>query len=90
MTINEQVNQREYAIIVKNYDDLNSIYADLENHGTGANQCCPSRAVKCSSRKPLSRVTDYNLSSEEAELLRQDPRVEYVGLSFKEKNIKVK
>ena len=90
MTINEQVNQREYAVIVKNYDDLNSIYADLENHGTGVNQCCPSRAVKCSSRKPLSRVTDYNLSSEEAELLRKDPRVEYVGLSFKEKNIKVK
>jgi len=53
MTTNEQIGQREYAVIAKDYNDLNLIYSDLENHGCGDNNCCPERIVSCSVRKPL-------------------------------------
>lgn len=81
---------REYAVIIKNFEDLDSLYHDLEHHGCGSSECCPDRCVGCSLRKPSSRVTYYQLTDDEAEALKQDPRIESVELSIKEQDIAIK
>lgn len=78
---------KKYAVIVKNIDQLESLYSDMEHSGAGNSNCCPERQSICSCRKPSSRVTYYQLTEQEAELLKQDPRVESVELSIEEQNI---
>jgi hypothetical protein len=82
-------NLKEYAVIVKNIKDLDSLYNDMENSGYGTYEHCPHRSVNCSCRKPSSRVTYYHITQDEAEHLKNDPRIETVVLSMQEQDISV-
>lgn len=63
----------EYIVTVRNYEDLDSLYSDMEQ--SNALPFVPTRPVECANRRNLSRNTHYILSNEEAEELRKDHRV---------------
>lgn len=65
--------QREYIVTLKSKEDLDCFYDDIET--PGGNLYIPDRAVSCCKRRPSSRNTHYMLTDEEAEQVRQDPRV---------------
>lgn len=69
---------KEYVITLKNYDDLNEFYEDMET--PGGNLFIPARVVEVFKRRESSRNTHYLLSESEAEQIRQDPRVLSVEL----------
>jgi len=64
---------RDYIVTLLSADDLAGFYADMEN--SGGNSYIPQRAVPVVDRRPISRNTEYNLSSDEASALLGDPRV---------------
>lgn len=72
------MNLDTYTIILHKFDDLDCFYNDMETEG--GNLYIPNRLVTVSKRKPTSRVTYYNLTSEEAQQVSLDPRVESVEL----------
>lgn len=74
--------EREYIVTAKTKEDLESLYNDLET--LGGCDCIPSREVECIHRRPISRNTHYKLTAEEAELVKNDPRVLDVQLTMKE------
>lgn len=65
--------EEEYIITLKNKEDLDQFYDDLETHG--GTECVPDRCVECAIRRPISRNTHYILTAEEVEILKNDPRV---------------
>lgn len=73
---------KEYVVTLHNYEDLQSFYDDMET--PGGNLYIPDRAVSVSARRPLSRNTHYLLTDEEADAIRNDPRVLAVELSLDE------
>ena len=73
---------KEYVVTLKNKDDLESFYEDMET--PGGDLYIPDRAVNISIRRPISRSTHYMLTNEEAEQLKQDPRVAFVSLTPKD------
>ena len=81
-----ETNLREYVVTLHNFDDLESFYTDMETEG--GDLYIPSRAVDCYIRRPISRNTHYMLSNQEAEQLRQDPRVLAVELTLEERGLK--
>ena len=81
---------KEYIITLKNKDDLAEFYKDMETLRSTAYNCMPERAVDCQLRRPLSRNTHYLLTAEEAETLRQDPRIVAVSLLPKELGLTVR
>ena len=70
---------REYIISARTFEDNESLYQDLEN--VGGPPTIPNRAVECVNRRPRSRNTHYMITDQEAELLRQDPRILFVTLT---------
>jgi hypothetical protein len=78
---------KEYIITAQDYKDLESIYADLENASDVSN--IPNRPVECALRRTISRNTHYYLTAEEAESLKNDPRILSVDLTPEEKGLKV-
>lgn len=64
---------KEYIVTLKNYEDLNNFYDDMET--LGGSITIPNRKVECSCRRTISRNTHYMLSDEEAEQVRNDSRV---------------
>ena len=78
----------EYVITLKNYEDLDAFYNDMET--VGGDLYIPNRAVDLADKRPISRNTHYFLTQFEAEQIKQDPRVEAVGLTYTEKGIEVK
>lgn len=69
----------QYIVTVHNFEDVESLYADLETHGVcGPADAIPSRACECANRRPSSRSTTYLLTAQEAYKLKQDPRVRTV------------
>ncbi|NBS79963.1 hypothetical protein EBS57_09255, partial [bacterium] len=64
---------KEYVITLKNFDDLDQFYDDMET--PGGNLYVPDRSVDIVNRRPISRNTHYMLSDEEAAQIRNDPRV---------------
>jgi hypothetical protein len=79
---------KEYIVTLRKGVDIASFYQDMES--LNKDQTVPERAVECANRRPLSRNTHYLLTDDEAEKLRQDPRVlavelppEDLGLSIK-------
>ena len=64
---------REYVVTLHDYNQLEEFYDDMET--PGGNLYIPDRAVELSLRRPNSRNTHYWLSDQEAEEIRQDPRV---------------
>lgn len=63
----------EYLVTLKNFEDLGGFYNDMET--SGGDLYIPDREVDVSLRRPISRSTHYMLTAEEAELVRNDPRV---------------
>ena len=78
----------EYVITLKNYEDLDAFYNDMET--VEGDLYIPNRAVDLADKRPISRNTHYFLTQFEAEQIKQDPRVEAVDLTYTEKGIEVK
>ena len=70
---------REYIVTLKDYKDLDDFYNDMES--PGGNLYIPHRAVDVYNRRPISRNTHYLLTDQEADQIRNDPRVEAVTLN---------
>lgn len=64
---------KEYVVTLKNFDDLDNFYDDMETSGGSCH--IPDREVCCYNRRPISRNTGYLLSNEEVDNLRNDSRV---------------
>lgn len=69
---------KEYVVTLKNFEDLDLFYEDMET--PGGSITIPDRMVDCAVRRNISRNTHYLLTEEEAQLLRDDPRVLAVEL----------
>lgn len=75
----EDTSQREYVISLKDINDAESFYKDMET--SGGDLYIPNRLVKCVNRRPTSRNTHYLLTYAEAAQLINDPRVLAVELN---------
>jgi hypothetical protein len=80
MSLSEYVQTKEYIVTVYNYNDLPSIYLDLETKEKAPPTTDILRAVECTDRRPSSRNTVYRLTNWEAQELKNDPRVRSVEL----------
>jgi len=78
---------KEYIVTLKNFSDSEEFYNDMET--IGGPEFIPDREVDLVQRRPLSRNTHYLLTGEEAESIRQDPRVLAVELLPSELGIEV-
>ena len=76
---------KEYIVTAASYEILDDLCNDIET--PGGNLYIPNRAVEVANIRPLSRNTHYYLTAEEAELIRQDPRVLAVELLPDELNL---
>jgi hypothetical protein len=63
----------EYVVTLKNKDDLDIFYEDMET--PGGDLYIPNRAVEVANRREISRNTHYYLTKEEADQIRNDARV---------------
>ena len=63
----------EYIVTCTTYEDLQSLYDDLETPGGTLH--IPDREVELVHRREISRNTHYMLTDEEAEQVRTDSRV---------------
>lgn len=77
---------QEYIVTLHNKDDLDQFYDDIETTESSAHihdgeVHFPSRAVEVSNRRLISRNTHYMLTHEEAQELKNDPRVWDVELA---------
>lgn len=77
--------QKEYIVTLKKFEDLDNFYEDMET--LGGNLYIPDRKVDCHLRRPISRNTHYLLTDEEADVVRQDPRVLDVQLTPEERGL---
>ena len=69
---------QEYIVTAKTMDDATSLLDDLET--PGGDLYIPDRAVEVTQRREISRNTHFLLTVEEAEQVRNDPRVLAVEL----------
>lgn len=74
---------REYIITLREHQDLDSFYEDMET--PGGDLYIPDRAIEVAARRPISRNTHYYLTEIEAKQIKDDPRVESVDLTYLEK-----
>jgi len=79
--------RQEYIITLHDYDNLDVFYQDMEN--LGGPEHVPDRAVAVEQRMPNSRNTSYRLTAEEAEQIKNDPRVLAVTLTLEEAGLKI-
>jgi len=79
--------EREYVVTLKNFDDLEGFYHDMEN--PGSSPYTPNRVAVRTQHLPSSRNTNYLLTYDEANLLANDPRVLAVELTPEEQGIKI-
>jgi len=79
--------EKVYVVTLKTFDDLEKFYDDMET--PGGNLYIPNRKVECNLRRTISRNTHYSLTSREAEILREDPRVLAVELLPNELGLEV-
>ena len=69
----------EYIVTVHNFEDIQSVYDDLESYGlNGPTAAVPERSCECANRRPDSRSTTYLLTAQEAYKLKEDPRIRTV------------
>lgn len=66
--------------MVHNYEDLESLYNELETLDSTPAGLELTREIECLDRKPISRATVYRLTDWEATQLRTDPRIRSVEL----------
>ena len=81
MPISAYISKREYIVTVHNFQDLDSIYADLETLGKSPAGVDLSRSVECLHRRATSRNTHYLLTDWEAGELAADHRIKSVTLA---------
>lgn len=81
MSISAYISKREYIVTVHDFQDLDSIYDDLETHGKSPAGVDLSRSVECLHRRATSRNTHYLLTDWEANELAADPRIKSVTLA---------
>jgi len=79
-------NLREYIITLNNFEDLDEFYTDMETLRPTMYGVMPERTVDCSFRRPASRNTHYNLTDDEAEKLKTDPRILAIELRVRIRN----
>ncbi len=65
--------QKEWIVTLHNKEDLDSFYEDMETEGGAL--YIPGREVPVVHRRNISRNTHYMLTNEEAQQLKNDPRV---------------
>lgn len=80
--------QKEYIVTLKDKDDLDQFYDDMET--PGGELYIPDRVVDVAQRRAISRNTHYMLTSEEAELVKDDPRVLAISLTPEELGMKIR
>lgn len=76
---------REYVVTLYNKEDLENFYVEMNNEN--GNEFIPERSVERTNKRPLSRNTHYLLTGEEAQKLKEDPRVWDVDLTLEEKGV---
>jgi len=81
MSISDYIKRKEYIVTVNNFEDLDSIYADLETEGKSPPNIDLSRSVECLHRRSTSRNTHYSLTDLEVEELRKDPRIKTISIA---------
>jgi len=64
---------KKFIVTLYHHEDLDQFYNDMETPGGGLYY--PDREVDVAARRPNSRNTHYWLTTEEAELIKMDPRV---------------
>lgn len=64
---------KEYVITVQDWNDVDPIYDQME--AVSGSKYIPDRSVEVLKEKPLSRSTHYLMTDEEAQTLKQDPRI---------------
>lgn len=79
---------KEFIVTLKQHCDLDSFYQDMET--AGGNSHVPQRAVECCCRRPQSRNTHYDLTADEAEQLKDDPRVLAVELTPEQRGLVIR
>jgi len=82
------IQTRKYIVTVYNYDDLDTIYEELETSGKAPFDTEIHRDVQCLERRPMSRNTVYRLTDWEAAQLKNDTRVKAVTIHPDELGIK--
>jgi len=80
VSISDYIRTKDYIVVVKDPDDLEKLYADLESEGTAPDSTEIFRSAKCTARRPSSRGTIYRLTEWEAGELRNNPLVRSVEL----------
>jgi hypothetical protein len=78
MSVIKYVETKEYIVTLKNFEDLDQFYQDMET--PGGTLYIPNRSIPCTDRRPTSRNTFYMLTEWEASELRGDQRVSSVEL----------
>ena len=78
MSVIKYVETKEYIVTLKNFEDLDQFYQDMET--PGGTLYIPNRSIPCTDRRPASRNTFYMLTEWEAGELRGDERVAVVEL----------
>jgi len=79
-------NLKEYVVTLHRYEDLEEFYEDMET--PGGNLYIPDRAVGVCCRRSVSRSTHYMLTAEEAETVKNDPRVLSVSPTLEDMGIR--
>jgi len=87
MSMKDYVSKREYIVTLKNFEDLDAFYAEMQDYGKFDGSCAPIREVECVDQRPASRNTHYLLTDWEADELREDIRVKSVELHPRYKGI---
>jgi hypothetical protein len=81
MSIADYLRKKEYIVSVNDFQDLESIYDDLETQGKTPLNVELTRSVDCIHRRATSRNTHYLLADWEADALKNDPRIKSVTLA---------
>ena len=81
MSIADYIARKEYIVSVINFDDLNSIYDEIETNGKTPPTVDLTRSVDCVQRRLTSRNTHYMLTDWEAAELAKDSRIKSVTLA---------
>ena len=81
MSISDYIKRKEYIVTVNNFEDLDSLYADLETEGKSPPNIDLLRSVDCLHRRTTSRNTHYFLTELEVEELRKDPRIKTISIA---------
>ena len=73
-------NLKEYIVTLKEFNDLEIFYNDMENNSSVSH--VPDRKVELVRRRSISKNTHYYLNEEEVNNLKKDPRVLSIELNY--------